>query len=128
MRISDWSSDVCSSDLHRHRSALDHEVGGSRHAGSGNRAELHNCNTQPCYVAAIGQSVGKGMGARSLADVHNALAAAELSQGHAIAFAFFAERRVDAVEPSPPLTAPPSPFPSPRPIAAQTSRPKHRTG
>src|SRR3546814_17478420 len=52
-----------SSPVHRHRSALDHEVGGSRHAGSGNRAELHNCKPQPCYVAAIGQSVGKGMGA-----------------------------------------------------------------
>src|SRR3546814_13290681 len=68
------------------------------------------------------------MGARSLADVHNALAAAELSQGHAIAFAFFAERRVDAVDPSPPLPAPPDPLRVHRTIGEQRGRHMYRAG
>src|SRR3546814_4774548 len=68
------------------------------------------------------------MGARSLADVHNALAAAEWSQGHAIAFAFFAERRVDAADPSPPLPAPPDPLHVHRTIGEQRGRHMYRAG
>src|SRR3546814_12469260 len=59
MRISDWSSDVCSSDLGRHRAAVEQRSESlAEHSGAGRRQQAHAALAAATVVGALQQVAG----------------------------------------------------------------------
>src|SRR3546814_2767064 len=66
MRISDWSSDVCSSDLHRHV-APGVQPDDDRHPPAGGRAESRRGGREPRRMSLRTYALGGGFGCLALA-------------------------------------------------------------
>src|SRR3546814_11308130 len=66
MRISDWSSDVCSSDLHRHV-APGVQPDDDRHPPAGGRAESRRGGREPRRMSPRTYALGGGFGCLALA-------------------------------------------------------------